>query len=181
MTLSISAEPTMRRWADVREPYRYVLGRAWGLGDKGIDAGHCLWVMLNPSTADALDDDATIRRCIRFSRDWGFSGLEVVNLFAWRATDPGELFTAWRRGDHITGAENAPAIRSAAVNARRVLLAWGNNADLIDEYREHRRDVVALIRNTNPSVPVSYLRKTKLGNPEHPLRLPADLRPQPWP
>ena len=62
--------------------YRYLLRRAW---DHTLPRG--LFVMLNPSTADAEVDDATIRSCIRLCRSWSFGSFEVVNLFGWRATD----------------------------------------------------------------------------------------------
>ena len=68
--------------------FRYWLRRQWG-GD-----GTLLYVMLNPSTADADVDDATVRRCIRFARDHGFGAMEVVNLFAHRATKPADLRAA---------------------------------------------------------------------------------------
>jgi hypothetical protein len=68
--------------------FRYRLGRRWGQG-----AAVC-FVLLNPSTADEVVDDPTIRRCIAFARSLGYGGLEVVNLYAYVATDPAEL----RRG-----------------------------------------------------------------------------------
>ncbi len=69
--------------------YRYRLDRAWERDDHGL--GTVTWVMLNPSTADADVDDPTIRRCIGFSKAWGYNALTVVNLFAWRATSPRDL------------------------------------------------------------------------------------------
>ena len=69
--------------------YRYALWRRWAPGDDYV-----LLVGLNPSTADHRRDDPTIRRCIGFARDWGYSGLCVANLFAFRATYPRDLFAA---------------------------------------------------------------------------------------
>ena len=61
--------------------YRYDLWRTWATGP------HVTFVMCNPSTADAEIDDPTIRRCIGFAQEWGFAGLVVVNLYAYRATE----------------------------------------------------------------------------------------------
>lgn len=83
------------------ERYRYRLGRAWGSGER------MAWIMLNPSTADAKLDDPTIRRCMGFARREGYDGIEVINLFAWRATDPKNLQEAMASGIDIEGPENA--------------------------------------------------------------------------
>lgn len=68
--------------------YRYWLERSWEETGKGF----VNWIMLNPSTADAEIDDQTIRKCIGFSKLWGYDGMHVVNLFAFRATDPESLY-----------------------------------------------------------------------------------------
>ena len=75
------------------ERHRYSLTRRWGYGP-----AVCCWIMLNPSTADATTDDPTIRRCLRFTQGWGYDALTVVNLYAWRATDPADLRNAQRAG-----------------------------------------------------------------------------------
>ncbi len=71
--------------------YRYTLSRTW---DTLTGVGTVVFVMLNPSTADEHVDDPTIRRCISFAKAAGFAGLYVVNLFAWRATKPADLWAA---------------------------------------------------------------------------------------
>ena len=76
--------------------YRYRLGRTWGHGER------MAWIMLNPSTADADVDDPTIRRCMGFARREGYDGIEVINLYAWRATDPKELAETYP----VEGADN---------------------------------------------------------------------------
>jgi hypothetical protein len=77
--------------------------------------------MLNPSIADARRNDPTIRRCIGFARHWGFGGIDVVNLFAYRATRAQELF----RASDPVGPRNARFLRSAIGRAPLVVLAWG--------------------------------------------------------
>lgn len=68
--------------------YRYLLERHWD-----DTTSSCTFVMLNPSTADALVDDPTIRRCVGFAKSFGCGSLRVVNLYAYRATKPAELWT----------------------------------------------------------------------------------------
>jgi len=58
--------------------YRYHLERHWG------DVKPCLFIMLNPSTADGRKDDSTIKRCVAYAMSWGYGKLYVINLFALR-------------------------------------------------------------------------------------------------
>src|SRR5439155_12676179 len=97
---------TIRRHASFSacRRYRWTLSRWWDNRHGGPWIG---WIMLNPSTADARQDDPTIRRCIGFSRAWGFSGCRVCNLYALRSKTPRGL---WRVRDPI-GAGNDRAIR----------------------------------------------------------------------
>jgi len=132
-------------------PYRYLLWRRWA------EAASVLFVMLNPSTADAQRDDPTIRRCIGFARAWGFGGVEVVNLFAWRATDPREL----RRAADPIGPANDRAITLAAARSHAILAAWGVHGALLDRDRQ----VTALLAGSR----VRCLAHTGNGAPRHPL------------
>jgi hypothetical protein len=104
--------------------YRYELRRTWGADDEPL----VCWVMLNPSTADADQDDPTIRRCISFSNRWGFGRLVVVNLFARRATDPKELLHG---GDPVGSANDASTL-AAALEADRVIAAWGAHGSFLN-------------------------------------------------
>ncbi len=78
MRMSAKFDPSMN--------YRYSLAREWNSNAPRIG-----FVMLNPSTADATSNDPTIRRCINFARFWGYGAIEVVNLFAYRASHPAQL------------------------------------------------------------------------------------------
>jgi len=131
----------------------------------------CLFVMLNPSIADASIDDPTIRRCIGFARSWQCTSLTVVNLFALRATDPAEL--AKHPDPH--GPENPQHIE-AQLHEHRVggviVVAWGAHA---------------MAAQTPATMPframagVQCLGKTKSGAPRHPLYVPASAELVPWP
>lgn len=151
---------------DPSRAYRYQLTRAVSRAN----AGTVVWVMLNPSTADAFALDPTIRRCMGFTYAWGFGQLIVVNAFALRSTDPRALRTA---ADPV-GPDNDRAIVSSCRDANLVIAAWGVHARLGD------RDLAvhSLLRGVGASP--HCLRTTKGGDPCHPLYLPASLTPQPW-
>lgn len=153
--------------------YRYSLTREWGNGAR------VLWVMLNPSTADASLDDPTIRCCIGFSQSFSldvndpskstgqrFGSLEVVNLFAFRATDPKDMETAKSNGVDIVGPENDRHIVEAASRASLVVAAWG--ADKLAPLRS------VLIRKLVAPHELYALGKSKSGAPKHPLYLPSN-------
>lgn len=143
--------------------YRYSLWRDWG------DGKRLAFIMLNPSTADAEIDDRTVRRCIRFSRDAGYQGMIVGNLFGWRATDPKELSAV---SDPI-GPGNDTALVEIISASPAVVCAWGRSGSL----QNRNKRVLEMIRAAS-RVPYC-LRMTKQGHPEHPLYLPASLCPIP--
>lgn len=164
------------RTADISEcgRYRYSLGRRWGDGPVGV------FVMLNPSTADAYQDDPTIRRCIGFAKREGWGGIEVVNLWAWRATDPKELLFGRRAiASEVRGPLNTEAIREALSRASFAVAAWGATVDQLMRKGLPRIAVESLARDAN--VPLMCLGTTKDGHPRHPLYVPADAPLVPWP
>ena len=141
--------------------YRYRLTRR--VSDRP-DPYRLVFVMLNPSTADAFTDDATIRRCVGYAKRRGFDELEVVNLYAYRATDPDDLRRAHASGVDVVGPENLAYV-DESLRRGFVAAAWGNNAA------------------TCPPTPVSLLLAswsqtiwclgtTAAGQPRHPSRGP---------
>ena len=142
--------------------YRYTLWRAWG----GAGRKYALFICLNPSTADDHQDDPTVRRCMSFARTWGYERLCVANLFAFRATEPAAMLAA---ADPV-GPENDAWLRRVARGAGIVVAAWGNHGS----HAGRAQQVLALLPRLH------YLRLTRRGQPEHPLRLPGDLTPRPW-
>lgn len=106
------------------ERYRYRLSRSWGSGER------MAWIMLNPSTADASLDDPTIRRCIGFARREGYDGIEVINRFAWRATDPMSLVRAGLDGIDIVGPDNSRHWSDVLSDhgVGMIVAAWGASA-----------------------------------------------------
>ena len=143
--------------------YRYRLTRRWG----DDDGATVTWVMLNPSTADGTTDDPTIRRCVGFARSWGFDAMHVVNLFAFRATDPKALHTA----DDAVGPLNHRHVRLAIDMSAAVVCAWGANARKVPQFR-HAPNV----RDIAGRTPIYCLGTTKDGSPRHPLYVKADTQ-----
>jgi len=145
--------------------YRYWLNREWGEGEGRIGDG-ATFVMLNPSTADAENDDPTIRRCIGFAKSWGCVRLRVVNLYAYRATKPEAMFNARHEvGIDIVGPDNDMWVTHALrVTAGPVVAAWGANA---------QPDRVAEVMALPGAARMQVLGLTKAGAPRHPLYMPA--------
>lgn len=159
--------------------YRYRLDRIWD-EDRAI----VNFVMLNPSTADADTDDATIRKCIKFAQDWGHGGIIVTNLFAWRATDPREL-KALPPQSRGANAQNDSFIANIAELAHLVVCAWGNDGILVGSgtsgfFVPRGGEVLAGLRKNGHGTKLHYLQRNQNGEPKHPLYCKGTLEPTPY-
>lgn len=144
------------------ERYRYTLTRRWDAG-----AYMLTFLMLNPSTADASKDDPTIRRCIGYARRDGFGGLRVLNIFAFRATDPADM----KREADPVGPDNDRTIREVFLHHAKhnlpVVAAWGAHGAHMD------REAAVRAMAAEVGVDLMCLGTTDRGHPRHPLYVPA--------
>ena len=150
-----------RRW-------RYLLWRRWD-----VDAPVVAFIGLNPSTADETFDDQTIRRCMNFAKLWGYGAMQMVNLFAFTATDPAVMKAA---GSKAVGPRNDEYLLTVARRAQMVVAAWG-----VQGGHRGRADYVRRMLDDD-GLRLHILRLSKSGrHPWHPLYLPASSRPVVWP
>lgn len=157
-----TALQNVQRWATITPDgvYRYALTRSWDPEpDTTEQHKPVVWVMLNPSTADGQVDDPTVVRCVGHTRRWGYCHLTVVNLYAYRATDPRELALAAGAGFDVVGPLNDDVVRSAIEGAGLVVAAWG--AMRLADRRTP--GVVAMADRLH------CLGRTTSGHPCHPL------------
>ena len=145
--------------------WRYTLWRIWD-----AERPYCAFIGLNPSTATETENDPTVSRCINYARDWGYGGMYMLNLFAWRATDPDDMKAA----DEPVGAENDVAILKVAKGAGLVICAWGNHG----AYRDRSKHVRSILHDAG--IAVHCLKTTGSGEPGHPLYLKANCKPVPY-
>lgn len=178
--------------------YRYRLWREWRnhpepaqwdmwteedgspcLDGAGLQIGEpksCVFVMLNPSTADGAVDDPTIRRCVDFAKRHQFDRLEVVNLFAHRATDPAQLL-ALNHGDDPVGLRNQGNVERALDRAGLIICAWGAHGGHLGQ----DETMLGWIEDANwQDAPIVALGLTKEGHPRHPLYLRRDAAVVPF-
>lgn len=152
---------------DETRRFRYLLVRDW----RGLFPAPMLTVcMLNPSTADENVDDPTVRRVIGFARRRGYGGVEVVNAFALRSTDPKLLYS----DPSPVGPLNDKYIVTSARRSFQVLVAWGKHGAFLDRARE----VATLLLATGK--PIVCLGRNKDGSPCHPLYLPDETPFEAW-
>ena len=134
--------------------YRYALWRTWEPGN-----GHVMFIGLNPSTADETEDDPTIRRCIGFAKDLGYGGLDVLNLFAFRATNPKELMKA----ENPIGDKNNHFLQMYFDPTGFNIACWGTRG----AYKDRGRKVIDMLGEDG----LHCFGLTKNGQPKHPLYL----------
>ncbi|MGZ5650219.1 MAG: DUF1643 domain-containing protein [Usitatibacter sp.] len=144
------------------EQYRYVLRRVWNETKPLV-----VFLMLNPSTADERVNDPTVERCERRAMKMGYGGYFILNLFAFRATDPRDMKAA----TDPVGPQNDETIL-AVVGGRDVICGWGSHGG----YRNRAQEVRELIRHR--AAMVLHLGLTKGGEPRHPLYIGYDVLPQ---
>jgi hypothetical protein len=144
--------------------YRYTLTRSWN------QKQFCLFVCLNPSTADEHIDDPTVRRCIRFAESWGYGGMVMCNLIPFRSTDPKKIYDQDNR-PMWSLLENERYIKKLTVIAGMTIAAWGAHGAIQDMGQYYIKNILH-----NPH----YLSLTKDGHPGHPLYLKKTLQPKPF-
>lgn len=149
--------------------YRYTLTREW---DEALPT--VAFIGLNPSTADENIDDPTIRRCIGFAKRWGYGRLLMLNLFAYRATKPSDLWAVHKtRRDLAVGELNHPKHLHEYLNqfnATLVIAAWGKCPV----------DQAACFLHVSQNLCFECLGKNIDGTPKHPLYIRGDMQPQPY-
>ena len=146
--------------------YRYLLWRYWDRSKPMI--AFCL---LNPSTADEVKNDPTVERCQRRAIALGYGGVEIVNIFALRSTDPMALYSA----DDPVGPENDSNILSCLNGTAMFVCGWGTHGAL----HQRGRRVREMLRAHHPTK-VHVLQLTKEGYPQHPLYIGYAVQPIEW-
>jgi hypothetical protein len=140
--------------------YRYCLWREWDT----MNPSYAMFVGLNPSTADEFADDQTIRKCVRYAKDWNYGALCMVNLFAYRATNP----AAMKAQPAPVGVDNDRWLFELAKDAGVIVAAWGVDGTHLNREKEVMRLLAGKL---------CCLKKTKDGHPGHPLYLDKNLKP----
>lgn len=153
--------------------YRYSLTRIWAC------TGNLLvFVMLNPSTADAETDDPTIRRCINFAKRDGYAGIKVINLNPYRSTDPSALFyhrisTEAMDENYL---ETHMVMGSNLIWNSPIVFAWGAHEYgqiFGQDYIDHAHCVRGQMGFKREDRPFYCLGRTAKGAPRHPLYVKA--------
>ncbi len=139
--------------------HRYMLSRIWD-----ENTGAVVFIGLNPSTADENNDDRTIKKCIKYAKDWGYGGIYMINLFSFRATNPNKMLSAL----NPTNDENDKYIEKYINIGKKVICAWGNDGS----FQDRNNDI------TNKFKDLYCLKLNQTGQPAHPLYLEDNLKPK---
>ena len=131
--------------------------------------GVCLFIMLNPSTADEVKSDPTVTRCKGFAERWGYGALWVCNLFAIRSPNPEIL----EESSDPVGPMNDHHILKHARDANRIVCAWGNHG----LYLSRGKTVLRMLDDNDLTAKTYHLGLTGENQPKHPLYLDANTRP----
>lgn len=153
------------------ETHRYLLTRP-DIGNEPGARGTCLFIMLNPSTADESKNDPTVSRCIDVARRWGFARLEACNIFSIRGTDPRVIRTPGATGDPVNLETILWRANAALQGDSIVICAWGVHGAF------ERRGRIVRDHLVRRGVTPMCLGLTKGGHPRHPLYLSSFVKPQ---
>ena len=152
------------------EKYRYELVREWtrsSLAPNAAQEGQVVFCLLNPSRADAAKDDRTIKRCVGFAQNWGYSRIVVVNLYAYRTPYPAELPEC----SVSVGEDNDKYILKHAKEAALFVVGWGTKSPT--PIRQNA--VLDMLRSSG--IIVQALGVNADGTPKHPSRLNDEIVP----
>ena len=138
--------------------YRYTLWRTWDLSKPKI-----MFLGLNPSTADEINNDPTVARCINYAKLWNYGGMYMMNIFAFRTTYPIEL----KKASEPIGLDNDYWINKISKSVDKCIAAWGNDGAFLDR----SNDIKSNINN------LYCLKINHSGEPSHPLYLKSTLIP----
>jgi hypothetical protein len=158
------------------DPYRSALLRVWDPRLKPV-----MFVGMNPSTATAVTNDPTVRRCIGFAARWGYGALTMANLFHWRATDPVMMAMEAIRGGDVIGPDADSYLDLLASEAQAVVVAWGS---LMQHPPKFRPMVAARVSRVAAILSGHHqlwcMGVCADGQPRHPLYLANDVRLDEW-
>lgn len=138
---------------DDSRQYRYALWRVWDNTKPKV-----IFIGLNPSTADETTNDRTLKKCIHFAASWGFGGVYMANLFAYRATEPEDM----KMAVEPIGKDNDYWLHELTQRCELTVAAWGNHGCFLNRSDEVKSRLTNLV----------CLKKNKSGEPAHPLYQP---------
>ena len=168
MLTIVTNSPAGSATFDASGRYRYRLTRSWATDRE--TSPQVTFIMLNPSEADAEQDDPTIRACSQFAQSWGYTQLTVVNLFAYRTALPSVL----RQVKNPIGFDNDRHVMDAVELADKAILAWGNQGVLLN------RDQTVINSISPYSHKLYCLKRNRTGQPCHPLYIKRTTVPLIW-